>query len=88
MDYWRTYYAMKHRRGGEKLPPKWYIKTNVYYPCPGFVMHPTTYHRKKILFAKYSGLNNNAAIMYWRSHKDEHKSLLKILNSRKAKHKK
>lgn len=71
-----SYYAMKHRLGGQKFTAREKLCRH-WYPTPGCNMHAEIIgsRRAEILFDRYCvisrGYGKNANIMYWRSHPAE-----------------
>jgi len=73
MDYWRTYYAMKNRLGGNKLTGREKLCFH-WCPTPGCNMHKDIIGTRKgeILFKKYYKIGNHKAnLLYWRMHPKE-----------------
>jgi hypothetical protein len=78
MDYWRTYYAMKQRRGGEKLTVRDKMFMHHLHLCPGCNAHRAIVgeRRGEIIFKRYVGGGNKLYTMYWRSHMSEYAEIL------------
>lgn len=76
--HWRTYYSMKHRRGGEKLTIRDKILRHRWarHITPGCISHNVDPRRQEILFEHYADRPQKSYVVYWRSHVDEYKALL------------
>lgn len=72
----RTYYAMKHRLGGEKMSIRDALSMRNYFPCPGCISHDIHPRRQGILFDHYVERPAKSHTVYWRSHPAEYKALL------------
>lgn len=72
-----TYYAMKRRRGGEKMTASQKLCWH-WAPCPGNFRHADIIgtRRAEILFRRYYPLGRKAHLLYWRSHKSEFNTIL------------
>jgi hypothetical protein len=68
-DTWRTFYAMKNRRGGEHLPVRDKLLAHRLHICPGNVYH--NHPRREILFRNRVKHNHACYVMYWRAHMQE-----------------
>ena len=68
-DTWRTFYAMKNRRGGEHLTVRDKLLAHRLHICPGNVYH--NHPRREILFRNRVKHNHACYVMYWRAHMQE-----------------
>lgn len=73
-DTWRTFYAMKKRRGGEKLTVRDKLLARRLHSCPGNVYHD--HPRRGILFKNKVEHGHKCYVMYWRAHIQEYKQML------------
>lgn len=69
----RTYYAMKHRMGGEKFTPRDLILWHRMHQCPGNQGHKVP--RAELIFKRRVGNSHACYVMYWRAHQDEYKAM-------------
>ena len=74
--YLRTFYAMKHRLGGEKMSIREILSVRNYYPVPGCLSHNIDPRRQGILFDHYVERPQKSHTVYWRSHPTEYKALI------------
>lgn len=70
-DPFRTFYAMKHRQGGEHLTVRDKLLSHRLHSCPGNVYH--NHPRREILFNRRVKYGHACYIMYWRAHMQEYK---------------
>jgi len=73
-DIYRTYYAMKTRRGGEKLTHRDVLLSHRLHSCPGNVYH--IHPRRGILFERRVKYGHPCYVMYWRTHIQEYSQML------------
>lgn len=71
---WRTFYAMKRRRGGEQLTVRDKLLAHRLHSCPGNVYH--SHPRREILFKRRVEYGHPCYVMYWRAHMQEYKQML------------
>ncbi len=80
MSHIETYYAMKHRLGGEKLSPREKLMMGRLHSCPGNIYHKVP--RAEILFTRRVKFGHACYVMYWRSHPME----LKLMDEATGRH--
>jgi hypothetical protein len=68
--YWRTFYAMKSRLGGQKSSPRHKLCWH-WYPCPGCQLHKVSARKREILFEHFHNRPQKSWLVYWRSHPTE-----------------
>lgn len=73
-DFYRTFYAMKRRRGGEHLTVRSKLLAHRLHICPGNVYH--NHPRREILFDHRVQYGHACYVMYWRAHPQEYKETL------------
>lgn len=82
-----SYYAMKRRRGGEKLTAREKLCWH-WYPTPGCNMHKDIVgeRRGEILFKRYCGIGrgygHKVNLLYWRTHPKEWAEILRRVDGK------
>lgn len=71
-DIYRTYYAMKQRRGSLQLTVRDKLLAHRLHTCPGNVDH--VHPRREILFNRRVQFGHKCYVMYWRAHPTEYKN--------------